>query len=63
MMKAIQNIVKSASKIVFILLAISACAGFFTGILEQDNFMILATCAFTFYFTSKPVDKNGEITK
>ena len=63
MMKSIQNILKSASKIVFITLAISACAGFFAGILGEDNFMILATSAFAFYFSSKPTDASGEITK
>lgn len=63
MMKAIQNIVKSASKIVFITLAVSACTGFFTGHLGQDNFMILAVSAFSFYFANKPTDTKGEITK
>ena len=47
------NILSSASKIVFILLAISACAGFFIGILESKDFMVLAGMAFTFYFSHK----------
>lgn len=48
-----QNIIKSASKLVFLLITISACAGFFLGKLTQDNFMMLATAAFAFYFASK----------
>lgn len=47
------NIISSASKIVFILLAMSACAGFFLGILESKDFMVLAGMAFTFYFSNK----------
>lgn len=48
-----QNIIKSASKIVFILMALAAVAGFFLGILSENNFMILAGAAFTFYFSNK----------
>jgi hypothetical protein len=47
------NIIKSASKIVFILMALSACAGFFLGVLGEDNFMFLAGMAFAFYFANK----------
>jgi len=47
------NILSSASKIVFILLAVSACAGFFLGKLESKDFMVLAGMAFTFYFSNK----------
>lgn len=47
------NILSSASKIVFILLAVSACAGFFLGKLEPKDFMVLAGMAFTFYFSNK----------
>lgn len=57
------NIISSASKIVFILLAVCACAGFFLGRLSENNFMILAGAAFTFYFANKPTDANGVITK
>lgn len=52
------NILSSASKIVFILLAITACAGFFLGKLEPKDFMVLAGMAFTFYFSNK-----GEVTQ
>ena len=47
------KILESASKIVFIILAISACIGFFLGKLEAKDFMLLVTGAFTFYFSNK----------
>lgn len=55
------NILQSASKIVFIMLAATACAGFLIGVttpqkddgLPIDQFMLLATGAFAFYF-AKP---------
>jgi hypothetical protein len=54
------NIFQSASKVVFILLAISACAGFFLGLLEAKDFMVLASMAFGYYFAAKPTPKNGD---
>jgi putative solute:sodium symporter small subunit len=48
-----QKIFESASKIVFIVMAIGAVVGFFTGFLSENNFMILAGAAFTFYFSNK----------
>lgn len=51
------NILESATKIVFILLAISACIAFFVGRLDQENFMNLCLMAFTFYFAYKGTDK------
>ena len=47
------KILKSASKIVFLLLTLTACAGFFLGKLESQDFMILASMAFGFYFSFK----------
>jgi len=44
---------KSASKIVFMLIALTVCIGFFIGTLNENNFMILAGCAFSFYFANK----------
>lgn len=35
------------------MLAFTACAGFFLGILESKDFMVLAGMAFTFYFSYK----------
>lgn len=57
------EIIKSASKIVFVLLAVSACVGFFIGRLEAKDFMVLLMSAFTFYFANKPTDSSGKITK
>ncbi len=48
------NILRSASKLVFIGLMFTACAGFLSGILPVDQFMILAIASASFYF-SKPV--------
>ena len=47
------EIFKSASKIVFILLAITACIGFFLGKLDPKDFMVLSGMAFSFYFANK----------
>lgn len=50
-----KNILQSASKLVFILLALGAVVGFFIGKLSEGNFVILAGMCFSFYF-SKPAD-------
>jgi len=47
------EILKSASKVVFIALAVSACIGFFLGKLSSSDFMVLAGMAFGFYFANK----------
>lgn len=57
------DILKSASKLVFILLALSACIGFFLGKLDSNNFMILAGSAFTFYFSNKGDAKKDYLGK
>ena len=46
-------IYKSASKVVFISLALTACAALFTGYIKEENFMLLATGAFSYYFANK----------
>lgn len=48
-----QHILKSASKLVFVIMALAACIGFFTGKLPQESFMLLCSGAFTFYFSNK----------
>ena len=48
-----QKLLSSASKLVFLLIAATACYAFIVGILSQDSFMILATGAFAFYFSNK----------
>jgi hypothetical protein len=57
------KLLQSASKIVFILMALATVAGLFTRILNAEQFMILASMAFSFYFAAKPVNSVGEITK
>ena len=52
------RILKSASKIVFILMALSSSIGFFIGILSQENMMVLISLAFTYYFTKKKNENN-----
>ena len=47
------KILNSASKIVFILLAVSACVAMFIGKIESKDFMVLASMAFAFYFSHK----------
>jgi hypothetical protein len=58
------NILSSASKIVFIMLALTTCAAFLWGKMESKDFMLLAGMAFAFYFSNKPTDPvTGQITK
>lgn len=45
------KIFSSASKIVFVLVALTACVGFFIGKLPVEQFMLLASGAFAYYFT------------
>jgi len=47
------KILSSASKLVFLLLAVTACVGFFVGKLDPKDFMVLAGMAFSFYFANK----------
>lgn len=45
------NILKSASKLVFVLMAIAVVAGLFIGKIESKDFLVLASMAFAYYFT------------
>ena len=45
------NILKSASKIVFILMALALIALTFLKIVEAKDFVMLSSMAFTYYFT------------
>lgn len=47
------NILGSASKIVFILMAIAVVGLTSFGIVEPKDFMMLAAMAFSFYFANK----------
>ena len=57
------DIIKSASKLVFLLVALTACSGFLIGKLPVDSFMILATGAFAFYFSNKGTQKENYLGK
>lgn len=48
-----QNILSSASKIVFILMALAAVVLTFVGKIDPKDFMLLASMAFSFYFANK----------
>ena len=45
------DIFKSASKVVFILIGLTACVALMSKQLESKDFMILAISAFSYYFT------------
>lgn len=48
-----KSIYSSASKIVFILMAVAVIVGMFYGKVDAKDFMILASMAFSFYFANK----------
>lgn len=48
-----QNILSSASKIVFILMAVAVVVLTFVGTVDSKDFMMLAAMAFSFYFANK----------
>jgi len=58
-----KNILSSASKIVFLLITVTACVALFVNKINAEQFMILAGSAFSFYFASKQTDSNGQYTK
>ncbi len=47
------EIIKSASKLVFVLMAIATIVGMFMGRIEAKDFLVLVSMAFTFYFANK----------
>lgn len=48
-----KELFQSASKIVFMMLATTACVALFCRILDAKDFMYLAAMAFVYYFTRK----------
>lgn len=52
------EILKSASKIVFIMVAAAVIGALFAGKITGDQFMVLAGMTFTFYFANKG---NGDL--
>ncbi|MFA5272324.1 MAG: hypothetical protein WC412_08345 [Candidatus Omnitrophota bacterium] len=57
------KILESASKIVFILMAIATVGLTFIRVVEAKDFMILAGMAFTFYFSNKGTEKENYLGK
>lgn len=47
------KLISSASKIVFIMMALGVHAALFTGKISGEQYMVLASMAFTFYFANK----------
>jgi len=47
------ELLKSASKVVFILMALTVVAALFTGKIMGEQFMVLASMVFTYYFANK----------
>lgn len=43
----------SASKIVFLMMAVGVHAALFTGKITGEQYLVLASMAFTFYFSNK----------
>ena len=54
-----QNLLSSASKIVFILMAVAVVALTFADKVDPKDFMMLAAMAFSFYFANKG-DKDSD---
>jgi uncharacterized protein YqgC (DUF456 family) len=57
------NLLTSASKLVFLILTITACVGFIIGVLPVDNFMILAVSAYSFFYANKGNPKEDYLGK
>ncbi len=53
MTNQLMEIIKSASKIVFILMTLAVIAGLFVGKIDPKDFIMLTSMAFTFYFANK----------
>lgn len=46
------NILNSAAKVVFIMMAVAVIVGMFLGKIDPKDFMVLASMAFAFYFVT-----------
>ena len=57
------KLLKSASKLVFLMLTLTACVGFMIGKLPVESFMVLASGAFAFYFSNKGDENNDYLGK
>lgn len=57
------KIFSSASKIVFVMVAIGVHAALFTGKITGEQYMVLAGMSFTFYFSHKGSEENNFLGK
>ncbi len=48
-----KSIFSSASKLVFVLMAVATIVGMFMGRIDAKDFLVLVSMAFTFYFANK----------
>lgn len=55
------KLLSSATRLVLLMLAITGCVAFLTGILPVDQFMLLAIAVFSYYF-AKPVTPDATTT-
>jgi hypothetical protein len=54
------ELLKSAAKIVFLMMTVAVIAGLFIGKVESKDFMVLASMVFVFYFANKGETTTGE---
>lgn len=52
-----KTLFSSATKIVFLLTALTVSVGFFLGMISEQAFLQVATAVFSFYYGTKTVDK------
>lgn len=57
------RVFSSASKIVFIAMALATIGLTFVRIIDAKDFIILASMAFSFYFSKKPEEPLGDTSK
>lgn len=57
-----EKIYTSATKIVFLLTALTVCVGFFMNLVPVEQFMALATMVFAFYYANKKTD-DGKVSE
>lgn len=58
-----KGIISSTSRLIFLIITLTACYAFIRGVLPVDQFMLLAVSCFSFFFTkSIPDNKENTIT-
>lgn len=57
------KILSSASKFVFVIIALTVCITFAAGLLPVEHFMALASGAFAFYFSNKGTKEDNYLNK